>query len=95
MSIKILWNYTCKEKLKYTEKNLSQYDLFTINPTYNGLGMNPKILDERSVAYCTRHGSPLPTACEVCGINEGKYIRLVYATWMAIYESSVCLKADP
>jgi len=70
------------------------YHVFTKNPTYNGLGLNPKIRDGRSVVYCRRHGLALPTACEVSGVNDGKYISLVDATYMVICEWSVWLKAD-
>ena len=64
------------------EKNLPQYHPITINPTYDDLALNPKIRDDRSVVCCPRHSSALPKACEVCGVNYGKYVTLVYATYI-------------
>jgi len=55
MNMEYQWNDTDRRKVKCLEKNLSQYPLSTIKPTWTGLGLNPDLFSERLTAINLNH----------------------------------------
>jgi len=55
MNMEYQWNDTDRRKLKCLEKNLSQYPLSTIKPTWTGLGLNPGLFSDRLAANNLNH----------------------------------------
>jgi hypothetical protein len=49
------WNDTDGRKLKCLEKNLPQYPLSTIKPTWTGLDLNTGLFSERLAANDLNH----------------------------------------
>jgi hypothetical protein len=57
MSTENWWNDSDDEKRSSRRETCATASLSTINPTSNGLGLNPRFGDERQATNCLSHGT--------------------------------------